>query len=75
MEVLMSKRFGLGLRIRDDLPELDSTYSKKFRIRPEPDQNSYFMEMVNVPDAQDLLLVPNFCVKVLLNFLLNFFAS
>ncbi len=37
--------------------------SKNFRIRPESDQIDFkpdFMEMVNVPDARGLLLLPNY---------------
>ncbi len=62
----MSKRFGLGLRIPDDLPDLDSTY-------PEHDQKTFFKEMVDVPDSQDLLLVPNYVLafEVLVISLLN----
>ncbi len=38
--------------------------SKKFRIRPEPDQNSYFMEMVNFLDAQNLPPVPDYVLAL-----------
>jgi hypothetical protein len=60
----MSKSIGFGLRIRDDLPDLDSTYPKNFRIRPEPDHYKYFMEMVDVPDAQYWLRVPNYALAL-----------
>jgi hypothetical protein len=68
MHVLMSKRFGLGLWIRDDLLDLDSTF-------PNPDQKTYFMEVVEVPDAQDLLLVPNYVLAYGVISVLNNFAS